>query len=58
MIAEKTGWTKKEILHDYSFSELSFMIADLPKLTRKKKEPETFNSDEDLAAWFGTTLEE
>lgn len=57
MVADKTGWTKKQILHDYSFAELNFMLADAPKLTRKKPKPETFNSDEELAAWLGTTLE-
>ena len=57
MVAEKTGWTKSQILHDYSFAELNFMLADSPKLTKKKPTPETFDSEEDLAAWFGTTIE-
>ena len=57
MISEKTGWSKKAILHDFSFAELSFMLADAPRLTKSKKETTTFESDEELAAWFGTTIE-
>jgi hypothetical protein len=58
MVAEKTGWTKKQILNDYSFAELNMMMADAPRLTKKKKEAQTFNSDDDLSAWFGITPEE
>ena len=58
MVAEKTGWSKNQILHDHSFAELSFMIADAPRLIRKKKEPEKIKSADELAAWFGTTIED
>lgn len=57
MISEKTGWSKKQILHDHSFAELNFMLADAPKVVRKK-ETKTFANDDELAAWFGQTLEE
>ena len=57
MVAEKTGWTKEQILKDYSFAELSFMLADSPRMIRKKKEVTKLESDEELAAWFGTTIE-
>ena len=52
MVAEKTGWTKQQILHEHSFSELNFMMADAPKLIKKKPKPKTFTNDEELAAWF------
>lgn len=57
MVAEKTGWSKKEILHDHSFAELLFEIADAPRLVKKGKEKKEFESDDELAAWLGTTLE-
>lgn len=57
MVAEKTGWSEKEIMHDHSFSELTFKLADAPRMIRKKKEEQKIESDEELAAWFGTTLE-
>lgn len=52
MVAEKTGWTKKEIIHEHSFSELNFMLADAPKLIKKKPEVRTAKSDDELAAFF------
>ena len=58
MIAEKTGWSKKQIIEDHSFAELSFMLADSPRMIRKKKEQIKLGSDEELAAWFGTTIED
>lgn len=57
MLAEKTGWTKEQILNDYSFAELNMMLADMPRLNSKKKTT-TFDSDDDLAAWFGTEINE
>lgn len=59
MIAEKTGWSKEQILNDHSFAELNFMLADAPRLLnqKKKKEPKKFNSDDELAAWFGTSID-
>ncbi|MCZ2084162.1 MAG: hypothetical protein LC112_07790 [Flavobacteriales bacterium] len=57
MVAEKTGWTKEQILKEHSFAELSFMLADAPRMIRKKKEVKKLESDEELAAWFGTTIE-
>lgn len=52
-IAEKTGWTKEQILHDYSFAELGYMIADSPRLIKKKNKVSEFESDEEIADWFG-----
>ena len=52
MVAEKTGWSKNEILHEHSFSALNFMLADAPRLIKKKPEKKTFTNDEELAAWF------
>lgn len=52
MVAEKTGWTKKQILHEHSFSELNFMMADAPRLIKKKPAKKTVENDEELAAWF------
>lgn len=58
MIAEKTGWTKQQILNDYSFAELNMMLADAPRLAKKKKEVKTLESDEELATWLGAEIEE
>lgn len=51
-VAEKTGWTKHEILHKVSFSELLAMLADAPGLKKKTKEKKEFQSDEELVAWL------
>lgn len=54
MIAEKTGWTKHEIMHQLSFAELNLMLADLPKLVKKETKKSEFKSDEEIAEWLGT----
>lgn len=54
MVAEKTGWTKKQILHEHSFSELNFMMADAPRLIKKRK---TLTSDEELSRFFNAEIE-
>jgi len=51
VIAEKTGWTKTEIIYNNSFASLNMMLADAPKLS-KKKEKKEFESDDELAAWL------
>lgn len=52
MVAEKTGWNKNEILHEHSFSALNFMLADAPRLIKKKPVKKTVENDDELAAWF------
>lgn len=52
VIAEKTGWTKREILYNNSFASLNLMLADAPKLTKNKKEKEAFADDDELKAWL------
>lgn len=55
MIAEKTGWTKHQILNDYSFSELKIMLDDAPKL--KKSKGKKLSTDDEIASFFGTKIE-
>lgn len=54
MVAEKTGWSKEQILNDHSFAELNLMLSDAPRLVRKK---EKLTTGDQLAAFFGTTIE-
>ena len=54
MVAEKTGWSKKEILNEHSFAELNMMLSDAPRLVKKKK---TLTTDDELASFFGTIIE-
>jgi hypothetical protein len=56
MVAEKTGWSKEEILNDFSFAELNFMMADAPRLI-KKKNNNKLTTDEDFASFFKTHIE-
>lgn len=57
MIAEKTGWTKKQILNDFSFAELNFMLSDLPRLIKQKNKSKKLTTDEDFASFFKTHIE-
>lgn len=54
MVAEKTGWSKEQILNDHSFAELNLMLSDAPRLVKKKK---TLTTDDEIASFFGTTIE-
>ncbi len=38
-------------MNDFSFSELTFMYADAPRISKKKTTE--FASDDDLADWLG-----
>lgn len=55
MVAEKTGWTKEQILYDVSFSELNLMLSDSPRLIKKKQNK--LSTDEDFASFFKTSIE-
>lgn len=57
MIAEKTGWTKKQILNDFSFAELNFMLSDSPRLIKRKNKNKKLTTDEDFALFFKTNIE-
>ncbi|MEH0008243.1 MAG: hypothetical protein V6Z82_05925 [Flavobacteriales bacterium] len=46
MVAERTGWTKREILR-MSLSELQAMLADAPRLVSPKEKRE-FKNDAEL----------
>ncbi len=56
MVAEKTGWSKEQILNDVSFSELNLMLADSPRLIRKTNNKK-LTTDEEYASFFKTSLD-
>lgn len=53
--SEKLNKTEEEIL-SAPFAKITFMLSDLPRMSKKKK-VKKFNSDDELAAWLGTTIE-
>ena len=53
VIAEKTGWSQDQILNT-PFAQLNMMLADAPKLIKKKK---TISTEEDLERVFGAKIE-
>lgn len=54
MVAEKTGWTKHEILHNLSFAEINLMLADTPRMIKKENTKTEFKSDNEIAEWLGS----
>lgn len=43
----------REEIMETPFALINIMLADMPKLQKKKKQPEKFNSADELAAWLG-----
>lgn len=54
-VAEKTGWSQDAIL-DTPFNQLLIMMADAPRLAKKKKEHKKLTTDAELEAFFGTKI--
>ncbi|MGQ1929605.1 hypothetical protein [Ornithobacterium rhinotracheale] len=44
--------SKKEVMQS-TFAELNMMLADMPKVGYKKKEPKRLNNIDELAEWLG-----
>lgn len=48
----KLHLSKKEVMQS-TFAELNMMLADMPKVGYKKKEPKRLNNIDELAEWLG-----
>lgn len=44
--------SRKEVM-ETPFALINLMLADLPKLTKTKKQPKRFKDTDELAAWLG-----